>query len=244
MDLAAQPAVGTAAPNFTLNLSTGGSVSLSSMFGEVVYLNFFGATCGDCIADGFLSEEVYDMFVTNSEFNIYGIEVWHLPTPYINTTFRANSGITYPLLIQGRPTAIAYNMEVEPTPSPTDVEHRGHVIIDRQGIIRYYAIYNPFDATQQAEIIAMLNTLLDPCFGIPELDAPREAAMIRMDEFGPLKICWDPVPCATRYLIFRSLSGDWTDETIVGVTPEVVYHLELTEDSLATFRVVAERIQP
>ncbi|NUO19254.1 TlpA family protein disulfide reductase [bacterium] len=243
MDAAAQPLVGSAAPNFTLNFSNGGSFTLSSLLGEVVHLNFFGATCGDCIADGLLSEEIYDLFATNTAFNIIGIDVWNLPAAYVNTTFRTNSGITYPLLVQGRNTAIAYNMEVNPVPSTTDIEHRGHVIIDQQGIIRYYAIYNPFDETQQAEMICVIKNLL----GIAP-PPPQNAAIIRMDEFGPLKLCWQPAVepegCDMRYLVFKSFAGDWSDEEFVTSTFETAIMLTSFPDSTCIFHVVAERQMP
>ncbi len=242
MGLQAQPFIGSPAPNFTLNLSSGGSVTLSSMLGEVVYLNFFGATCPICIEDGWISEEIYQMFRSNSEFNIYGIDVWNLPAPYVNTSFRAASGITYPLLVTGRATGIAYNLETNPVPSPTDVEHRGHIIIDRQGIMRYYAIYDPLDTTQQTEMINLINSLLDPCYNAP-LDPPSEVVMIQPDE-GPTKLCWHSVPCASRYLIFKSVLGDWSDEMYIGESTELIYPIQELTEEFAIYRVVAEHQSP
>lgn len=240
MDLVAQPVIGSVAPNFTLNLVNGGGpITLANFAGEVVYLNFFGATCSDCIEDGPLSEEVYDMFVTDSNFNIFGLDVWNLPAPYVNTTFRANAGITYPLLGSARTTGYAYNMETVSVPSMTDNEHRGHVIIDQQGIIRYYAIYNPLGTPQQTEIIDMIEMLLDPCGSISELDPPGEAIIV-IPESGPVKVCWNYVPCATRYLIFRSILGDWSDEEMLGTTTEYIFALEDTMAESASFRIVAE----
>ncbi len=242
MDTFAQPAIGTAAPNFTLNRSNsgGGSVTLSSMLGEVVYLNFFGATCPVCVSDGWISEEIFHMFETNSDFNIYGIDVWNLPQTYVNTTFRANSGITYPLLVQGRNTGIAYNMETSSVPSPTDIEHRGHVIIDRQGIIRYYAIFDPLDAVQQHEMICALKSLL-------ELTPPRpiNLSLAVMDEEGPLRLSWPPdTTCPLRYTIYRSISGDWTDIELLGTTLEPVFIVDQLEDYAATYHVTSEFEQP
>ncbi len=238
----AQPVVGTAAPNFTLSRSNpgGGTVTLSSMLGEVVYINFFGATCPVCISDAWISEQIYQLFLDNSSFNMLGIDVWNLPAAYVNTTFRANTGITYPLLVNGRNTGIAYNMETNPVPSPTDIEHRGHVIIDQQGIIRYYAIYDPLDTLQQTEMICVLKTLLE------EPPArPMNAAISVLEETGSLRLSWLPdTTCSLRYTILKSLTGDWEDAEIVGTTTESVFLIETIVDSLATFHVTAEHVIP
>jgi len=238
----AQPAVGSAAPNFTLNLAGGGgSVTLSNYLGEVVYLNFFGATCPVCIEDGPLSQEIYEMYDSVSDVNIFGIDVWNLPSFYVNTTFRTNSTIQYPLMYNGRATGIAYNMEVESVPSTTDIEHRGHLVIDQQGIIRYYAIYDPLGVEQQQEIIATIESLLDPCAGVP-LDPPQSAVMLFNDSTQELKFCWQPTPCASRYLVYRSVAGDWNDTELFGTTTDAFLPLPNYPEGMYIFRVVAERI--
>jgi peroxiredoxin len=231
----AQPAIGTAAPNFTLNRSNGGSETLSNYLGEVVLLDFFGATCGDCIADAPLVQDVYEMFATNSDFNMIGIDVWNLPAPYVNTTFRAQTGITFTLLVNGRTTGYAYNMETNPVPSATDNEHRGIVLIDRQGIMRNYWIYTPFDVPEQQQIVQELQCELSEL-----LDAPQAAALVLVDE-DTCKLCWHLVPCASRYTVFRSLTHDWTDETIIGTTTTEVFILNIHDFERAAYRVVAER---
>lgn len=240
----AWPSPGMVAPNFALDGSVTGpvdSIRLSNLLGDVVYINFFGATCPICQSDGWLSEQIYDTFATNSEVSILGVDVWNGPAFYLNGTFRTNTGITYPLLINGRTTGYAYDMENEPVPSPTDNEGRGHVVIDQQGVIQYYQNYNDFDETHRDEIIAMIRSLLDPCAGITELEAPASAAMV-MTGVG-LKFCWTPVPCATRYLVARSLVGDFSDETIVDIVTDNITVIDPQHD-FAVFRVIAERVAP
>lgn len=242
MDAFAQPVVGTAAPNFTLNRSNpgGGSVTLSSLLGEVVYINFFGATCPICISDAWISEQINQQFLDNPSFNMLGIDVWNLPSTYVNTTFRANTGITYPLLVQGRNTGIAYNMETNPVPSPTDIEHRGHVIIDQQGVMRYYAIYDPLDTLQQEEMICVLKSLLE----MPPA-RPMNAAVSVLEENGPLRLSWLPdTTCSLRYSIYRSITGDWTDIELLGTTLETVFIIDQIEDYSATYHVTSEYVQP
>lgn len=240
LTVVAQPAIGTAAPNFTLNNVNGsGPVSLSSFLGEVVLLNFFGATCGDCIEDAPLTEAIYQMYQTNPDFNIIGIDVWNLPAVYVNGTFRAQTGVTYTLLANGRTTGYAYNMEVNPVPSATDNEHCGYVIVDREGIMRHYWIYHPFDVTQQQEIICALNRML----AIPP-SVPQRVVILTNDDGDPFKLCWDPVPCATNYLVFRSLAGDWSDETLVESTTLYVYSIAEVPFGLTMYRVVAVNAAP
>lgn len=240
--LKAWPAPGMIAPEFALDGSLTGpadSIRLSALLGEVVYINFFGATCPICQSDGWLSEQIYDTFATNSEVNIFGIDVWNGPAFYLNGTFRTLTGITYPLLINGRTTGYAYDMENEPVPSPTDNEGRGHIVIDQQGVIQYYQNYNDFDETHRDEIIATIRALLfDPCDGITELETPIGAAMV-FSEVG-LKFCWTPVPCATRYIVTRSLTGDFSDEEIVDIVTGNITVID-PQDEFAVFRVIAER---
>lgn len=232
------------APNFALDGSVAGSgdsIRLSNLLGEVVYINFFGATCPVCQSDGWLSEQIYDTFATNSSVNIFGIDVWNGPSFYLNGTFRTNTGITYPLLLNGRTTGYAYDMENESVPSPTDNEGRGHVVIDQQGIIQYYQNYNDFDETHRDEIIALIRTLLDPCNGVPTLEPPSQVVMVYYDT--GLKLCWEQVPCATQYMVMRSLAGDFSDEVIYTITQDIQIGIDMSP-GFEIFRVIAERVAP
>lgn len=238
----AWPVPGMVAPDFILDQSTTGpdSIRLSNMLGEVVYINFFGATCPICQSDGWLSEQIYDTFATNPNVNTIGVDVWDAPVFYLNGSFRSITGITYPLLHHGRTTGYLYDMETNPDPSPTDNEGRGHVVIDQLGIVRYYANYEFFDETNRDEIISLIRTLLDPCADIQELDAPLSAAMAYEDSVGISYLFWDPVPCATQYLIMRSLSGDFLDEIIVDIVPGPPASIVPAFD-FAVYRVIADR---
>ena len=235
----AQPAVGTLAPDFTLNSMDGsGPVTLSSFQGEVVLLDFFGATCGDCLEDAPLVQDIYLMFNSNPDFNIIGIDVWNLPAPYVNATFRAQTGVTFTLLANGRNTGYAYNMEVDPVPSAIDNEHRGYLIVDRQGVIQNYWIFNPWGVDQQQEIIQALQVQLDPCYGIDELDAPQQLVIMLVSE-DSYKLCWNPVQCATRFNVFRTVTQDWANEILVGTTTTETFDVNINEFETALYRVVA-----
>ncbi|MBK6767320.1 MAG: redoxin domain-containing protein [bacterium] len=238
----AWPSPGMVAPDFILDQSTTGpdSIRLYDLLGEVVYINFFGATCPICQSDGWLSEQIYDTFATDPNVNVLGLDVWDAPVFYLNGSFRTITGITYPLLHHARATGYAYDMENEPAPSPTDNEGRGHVVIDQQGVIQYYANFDFFDETNRDEIIALIRSLTDPCHGVPELPPPLNAA-VSVDSVG-VHLFWQPVPCATRYLIMRSLTGDFQDEIIADIVPGPPVFIMPTYD-LAVYRVVAERIE-
>lgn len=227
----AWPFAGMVAPDFTLNRTDEGTESLSNYQGSVVYLNFFGATCPICISDGPLSEQIYQTFAGNPEVVTLGIDVWNLPRTYVNTTFRANSGISYTLLYNGRTTGYAYDMENGGS-SSTDNEGRGHLVVDQQGIIRYYANYESFGPDERDAVICTIRDLLG--MGI---EPPARAMLLRQGE--GFKLCWDRVFCATRYFVMRSIAGDFSDEEIIAVTVDNAHVIPVIDPEFAIFQVVA-----
>ncbi|MCB9358113.1 MAG: redoxin domain-containing protein [Calditrichaeota bacterium] len=239
--LRAWPFVGMTAPDFILDQSTSGpdSIRLSDMLGEVVYLSFFGYTCSVCMADAPLSEAIYDYFAGNPAVNTYGIDVWNGPAAYINGPWRTTWGISYPILINGRTTGVAYDMENNGT-VPADCEGRGHLVIDQQGIVQYYANYDAFGETERDEIITTIESLLDPCFGISELDAPGAVLLVPLGETG-YQLWWQAVDCATQYRIMKSVTGDWADGFLFAITDSAVYTVAQPAENYAIYSIIAER---
>ncbi len=105
----AQVSVGETAPDFTLPaLSNGETVTLSDFQGNVIYIFFYGAGCSHCRANGPVTEtQIFQMFKDNENFRAFGIDTWN-NTIAQNNSFKNVTGITYPLLLNGRQTLIDF----------------------------------------------------------------------------------------------------------------------------------------
>lgn len=107
--VSAQAVVGQPAPTFSLSpLGGGAAVSLAGLNGKVVYIFLYGAGCPHCRANGPVTEsQIHQAYDSNDSFQAIGIDTWNDPTS-TNNTFRSVTGITYPLLLNGRNVLNAY----------------------------------------------------------------------------------------------------------------------------------------
>lgn len=105
----AQTSVGETAPDFNLpELNGSESVMLSTHTDKVVYIFFYGANCPHCKTNGPVTEsDVYQSYKDNPNFLAFGIDTWNMNASS-NNSFRNVTGITYPLLLNGRNTLNAY----------------------------------------------------------------------------------------------------------------------------------------
>jgi hypothetical protein len=105
----AQVGVGSPAPDFTLNTLNNGQISLSQFFGNVVYLYFLGYNCPPCLAPsgGPSSEFNIWQIYRNFDFQAIGIDCWDGTTSQLDE-FRFNTGITYPLCLNGSNVCLDY----------------------------------------------------------------------------------------------------------------------------------------
>jgi peroxiredoxin len=228
------------APNFTLNRtpqSGGGQFTLSNYSGKAVYLNFFGYTCSLCIANGWVSEEIYDTYSSDSNFVTAGIDVWNGPATLVESHFRAQSGVSYQLLTNGRTTGYAYDMENGGS-NATDNEARGHLIIDPQGIIRYYVPYDTLFNNPNFHMQQMLDVIA--CLLSPPPQPPQDVTIYPLGS-DRYHLRWSPVPCTENYSIVGSFLGDFTDQFWVGESQTSEFTIEILADTFAFFRVEASR---
>ncbi|MEO1022328.1 MAG: redoxin family protein [Bacteroidota bacterium] len=129
LPLAAQVQVGETAPNFTYDVLTGGSFSLLGQRGSVVYIFFFGAGCPHCRQNGPVTEsQIYQEFRENENFIAIGIDTWNTSASTVNT-FRNITGISYPLLLNGRQSLQDYYGNT------TDYDRS--VVVDADGNLAY-----------------------------------------------------------------------------------------------------------
>jgi len=137
--------IGTDAPLWTLTDRDGNEVSLESMRGSVVVLDFWATWCGPCVT---VMPEIQSLFESypHDQVHVYGVNTWESGDP---ASFMDESGFTYGLLLEGDEVAAEYKVTGIPT----------MYIIDQEGRIAFVEVgANP-------EIGEMLTSAVDNLLG-------------------------------------------------------------------------------
>lgn len=140
------PQKGFLAPDFTLETTTGETLTLSELRGKPVILNFWASWCPPCRAEMPALQTLYEQ--AHPDFILLGVNAStqdRLPNAY---QLIAEMKLTFPILLDTRGTAIAaYRVISLPTT----------FFIDGQGVIREVVIGGPLN---EAGLRARLDTLL------------------------------------------------------------------------------------
>jgi peroxiredoxin len=167
----AQAVVGQPAPDFSLSpLGGGAAVSLTGLSGKVVYVFLYGAGCPHCRANGPVTEsQIHQAYDSNDSFQAIGIDTWNDPTS-TNNTFRSVTGITYPLLLNGRNVLNAYYGNFS--------SYDRSVVIGSDGKLLYRG--TGFVNTDVAAVKAVIEAELARIVSIDEddLDRPNETRLL------------------------------------------------------------------
>jgi cytochrome c biogenesis protein CcmG, thiol:disulfide interchange protein DsbE len=128
---------GSPAPSWTLSTPDGRSISLESLRGKVVVLDFWATWCGPCAQAMPGMQSLYQEFAPDS-LEVIGVNVWE-EAGSDPAAFAAEKGITYTIVVNGDSTAAEYGVDAIPT----------FYVIDRQGRVAWGG--RGFDAeTEQA----------------------------------------------------------------------------------------------
>jgi peroxiredoxin len=135
------------APAFALKSLTGDTITLASLQGKVAVLFFFGYGCPHCKES---APEIQSMLVNpyagNDMVQVIGLDLWDGTEGNV-TSFRDQTGVTFPLLLNASVVASEYGTSNDRL-----------VVVDQQGNIRLRG--NQAAQVDIPEIKAMVDMLL------------------------------------------------------------------------------------
>lgn len=143
--------VGDMAPDFTVKLTDGSTVTLSQLRGKVVMLQFTASWCGVCRKEmPFIESDIWQKHKDNKEFALVGIDRDEPLEKVI--AFGKQTKVTYPLALD--PGADVFALYAVREAGITR-----NVLIDRDGrIVKLTRLYNPEEfASLVKEIDRLLN---------------------------------------------------------------------------------------
>jgi peroxiredoxin len=142
------PREGFSAPDFTLDLLTGGQITLSDLRGQVVVVNLWASWCLPCREEMPAIEKVYQ------ENKLQGLEVLAVNTTYQDreagvAAFVKQYGLTFPILLD-KTGAVSNRYQLRGLPST--------YFVDRKGVIRSVVVGGPMS---EALIRSKIQDLLE-----------------------------------------------------------------------------------
>lgn len=142
--------VGDMAPDFTVKLTDGSSVTLSALRGKVVMLQFTASWCGVCRKEmPFIEKDIWLKHKDDADFALMGIDRDE-PLEKV-LAFAKATGVTYPLGLD--PGADIFALYAERKAGITR-----NVLIDRTGrIVLLTRLYNP---EEFASLVQKIDELL------------------------------------------------------------------------------------
>lgn len=142
--------IGEIAPDFTITLTDGKQVTLSSFRGKVVMLQFTASWCGVCRKEmPFIEKDIWLKHKDNADFALIGIDRDE-PLEKV-LAFAKSTGVTYPLgLDPGADIFAKYALR--------DAGITRNVLIDREGkIVKLTRLYNE---EEFASLVQQINEML------------------------------------------------------------------------------------
>lgn len=143
--------VGDQAPDFNMELPDGNRVTLSSLRGKVVMLQFTASWCGVCRKEmPHIESRIWQRHKDNPEFALYGIDREE-PVEKIQELIQA-TGVSYPIGMD--PDAAIFGLYAEKKAGITR-----NIIIDRDGKI--IMLTRLFEEEEFEQMVKTIDTLLN-----------------------------------------------------------------------------------
>ncbi len=135
--------VGRAAPSWSEPSIPGPSLSLASLRGSAVYLNFFASWCPPCNAEAPAIDSLAQSYAARG-LRVVGVDV--LESARKAAAFRSDHRLSYPVVIDTGALRDQYEVNGLPV----------HVFIDRGGIVRKIVVGELSPAAMRANVEAVL----------------------------------------------------------------------------------------
>jgi peroxiredoxin len=146
-DVEVSKLVGNPAPDFTVTTIDGKKVSISSLKGKVVVLNFWFTQCPPCREEMPTLNTFVDKYKNNKDVVFLAPEVVPATTVADVQKFVKRVPFNYQIALGGQDAAKAYQVKVFPA----------NFVIDKKGIVRMgYVGYNPFTLEELGKTIPKL----------------------------------------------------------------------------------------
>lgn len=142
--------VGDMAPDFEMELPSGGKVKLSSLKGKVVMLQFTASWCGVCRTEmPHIEKDIWQKHKGNPEFALFGIDREEPANTILK--FAKSTGVTYPIGLD--PKADIFGSYADKQAGITR-----NIIIDRDGKI--VMLTRLFKLEEFKEMVEVIDSLL------------------------------------------------------------------------------------
>ncbi|HZY98582.1 MAG TPA: TlpA disulfide reductase family protein [Candidatus Baltobacteraceae bacterium] len=135
--------IGQPAPEWTEPAVPSGTLSLASLHGKAVYLNFFASWCPPC------NEEAPTLNALQKQFGGRGLQVVGvdvLENSRKAEQFRSDHSLTYPAIVDDGTLRNQYNVNGLPV----------HVFIDRGGVVRDVVVGELSASDMRAHVLKLL----------------------------------------------------------------------------------------
>lgn len=143
--------VGDMAPDFTMYLPDGQSITLSDLKGKVVMLQFTASWCGVCRKEmPHIESEIWQKHKDNDNFALFGIDRDEPAETVLQ--FAKQTGVTYPIGLD--PNADIFALYAERESGITR-----NVIIDKEG--RIVMLTRLFNTDEFNEMVKVIDSLLE-----------------------------------------------------------------------------------
>jgi peroxiredoxin len=153
-DIEISKLVGKPAPDFTVKTIDGKKVSIKSLKGKVVVLNFWFTQCRPCVEEMPTLNKFVEKYKGNKDVVFLAPEVVAQTTKEDVEKFLKRAPFAYQIGLGGKDAAALYQVKIFPA----------NFVIDKQGIVRMgYVGFNPF---QLEEIGKLIPKLLESSAGI------------------------------------------------------------------------------